>query len=393
MLGRVKGVRSTGIVEMSVPILYGIAYVALEQLFGLGDLRYLMYFFPIVLLGLAVRNSNIHLSTNRLVFIMLFVIYAAAFGNFHDVDFYRNVILISACLFCFVPKIEVRPGIIDAIFVSIVIVFIVKAFYYGISNFGIDILTSSSLEGVYDGDEGLLGVIFSAHYYMKGSVLGTVASVALTVLGGKRISVGAISLGFVVFHVLRSWQNFESYRGRFGLMLVAVSIINLTSLFLTQIVVQVFDLLNIDLEIERFFAGRFYLSQEVGWELNNKTAWQLLFGSGAGACDSFVSFLTRGDIDRTHNDWLKLYYDYGTIGSISFTIFFAGLFAKSVKTSALGIVVAVIMMTDNVLIYAYFQIVVALGFAYCGFQDEAIRNRSLRVHFSRIGKLLGYRSA
>lgn len=116
-----------------------------------------------------------------------------------------------------------------------------------------------------------------------------------------------------------------------------------------------------------------------------------LLGHGANASEPFVSWLTGG-IVHPHNDWLRLLYDYGYLGTMVFAwcVFMQVLHAlKSARKSAgttrvlfyagassfLSFIL--FMFTDNIILYAAFfgnlQFAI-LGVAYAAHADDMLKN-------------------
>lgn len=92
------------------------------------------------------------------------------------------------------------------------------------------------------------------------------------------------------------------------------------------------------------------------------------FGHGANASEPFVAVLTGG-ITHPHNDWLRLAFDYGYIGTALFALTFAAqalhLWWKARRASGSArtlfyagassfLVFALFMFSDNVILYAAF---------------------------------------
>ena len=123
--------------------------------------------------------------------------------------------------------------------------------------------------------------------------------------------------------------------------------------------------------------GRRYIWEMMKYEIKNKP----FFGHGANASEVFVKRLTR-DLAHPHNDWLRLLYDYGYVGTSVFTLclFLQVLNLLRRAKSATGenrilfnagatsfIIFALFMLSDNIILYAAFfgnlQFTI-LGFAY-----------------------------
>jgi O-antigen ligase len=147
-----------------------------------------------------------------------------------------------------------------------------------------------------------------------------------------------------------------------------------------------------------FYSGRGTI-QDVKWDnpdfatSGRKVIWELMqreikrqpwFGHGANASESFVSKIIPG-LSHPHNDWLRLQFDYGYIGTVLFglclliQLIHALLFARRstgntkllFQAGASSIVIFVlIMFTDNIILYVAFfgnlQFTI-LGLAYASY--------------------------
>jgi O-antigen ligase len=108
------------------------------------------------------------------------------------------------------------------------------------------------------------------------------------------------------------------------------------------------------------------------------------FGHGANASEPFVVLLTGG-LAHPHNDWLRLQYDYGYVGTAIFalTVFFQVLHLLKMGRRSSGerrvlffagatsfVVFCLFMFTDNIILYAAFfgnlQFTV-IGLAYASY--------------------------
>jgi hypothetical protein len=139
-------------------------------------------------------------------------------------------------------------------------------------------------------------------------------------------------------------------------------VINVASINLLALLDFAFGHLGLQITGEAFYAGRGLGTEALYASLRDKTFVQFLFGSGPGACDAAMISSSGGTM-LTHNDWLRIYYDYGIAGSFVFTACLASLYAFSRVTLVLGCAFAVLMSTDNVLIYLFVQFPIAYMFA------------------------------
>ncbi len=123
-----------------------------------------------------------------------------------------------------------------------------------------------------------------------------------------------------------------------------------------------------------------------------------IFGHGANASEMFILVLTGG-LAHPHNDWLRLLYDYGYVGTFIFALcilmqFFHTL-KRAKKTSgetknlffagaSSFLPFVLFMFTDNIILYAAFfgnlQFTI-LGLAYASLNKDTSKKRSIRVRW------------
>jgi O-antigen ligase len=129
------------------------------------------------------------------------------------------------------------------------------------------------------------------------------------------------------------------------------------------------------------------------------------FGYGANASEAFVSYLTGG-IKHPHNDWLRLQFDYGYVGTVVYGLCMlvqlchAWKEARSAQRGArilfyagasAFIPAAMFMYTDNIILYAAFfgnlQFTI-IGMAYASVRtarmDEARTKRKTHPIYTRV---------
>ena len=114
-----------------------------------------------------------------------------------------------------------------------------------------------------------------------------------------------------------------------------------------------------------FTAGRSRLWDLIREEIRVKPVW----GHGANASERFVLSVTWGTLTHPHNDWLRLLYDYGFIGTFIFAFCLVWqvihLLNRAKRTSGESRILlyagassflpfVLLMFTDNIILYAAF---------------------------------------
>ena len=124
-----------------------------------------------------------------------------------------------------------------------------------------------------------------------------------------------------------------------------------------------------------------------------------LFGHGANASELFVSVLTGG-LAHPHNDWLRLLFDYGYLGTLIFAFCLLWQFFHALKRAkntsgetrllfyagaSSFLTFILFMFTDNIILYAAFfgnlQFTI-LGLAYASLEKEkSVQRPAIRIRW------------
>lgn len=104
--------------------------------------------------------------------------------------------------------------------------------------------------------------------------------------------------------------------------------------------------------------GRFDFARVLWEAINEGSLGDLLFGFGPGAADATV--VAAGFVENPHNDWLKVFFDYGIAGFVAMQVAFFCLFSNSAFRRLIYIYTAILMITDNTLIYMFHQVIIFL---------------------------------
>jgi len=141
-------------------------------------------------------------------------------------------------------------------------------------------------------------------------------------------------------------------------------------------------------------SGRYNMWEYMNYGIEEKP-W---FGHGTGGGEDYIRNITMGDSGYPHNDWLLTLYDYGIVGTVIYaaSLLFAALhaFIKGQKTqgtirmlflsgAATFIPFALIMFTDNIMVYASFYgnlQFTLLGIAYASLStDPIVKTKKIKI--------------
>lgn len=276
-------------------------------------------------------------------------------------SFTVNFVIIALVLLSFAPVLSVSERQVRTLFYF--------TFFYSMTSF---LLTSqgsariflllasgtgTGLVEAYDSHEGLLAPIYALFFFAAGTIKLFLMAIVMTVLGGKRIGLLALVAGLLVLAICRRSRFFCTERRRFMALLAALAVINVTGLNIIAFAESAYEALEIRVHIEEVMLGRHQIGVELTRLIAEKPMGEWLLGSGPGAADIVAGTKVKGaNGELPHNDWLKIFYDYGLVGSVAVTVFLARMFSASPASAAMVIATAIIMITDNVLIYLFYQI-------------------------------------
>lgn len=351
-------------------VVYVVGYFGVcfnEHFNFLGTLIYLI---PVILATplLIQHTPRINEAASFLLFVYLsvslFVYMLRSDYNHHS---FNNYLFLTLIIICYVPTINVSFGKIQLIFYATVIYFVLNFFLANPG--GIRFLemfrsgTGSALGDSYSSNEGLLGPIYSIFFYGVGATGHFYLAALMTLWGGKRIGLLGLLIGLFLLFLFKKTSIFQKRFNRFFALLGILAVINIVGLNLILISEYLHQTLLIGPHIEEVMLGRHEISLSLANAVESRPTVEWIFGSGAGSADALAAQVANGDLP--HNDWLKIFYDYGLLGSCAAVLFMALIFSSTITAAAIVVAIAIAMVTDNVMIYLFYQIPVVFMIAYC----------------------------
>lgn len=354
-------------------VAFAIGYPGLYLDGPAAQLRYVIYLAPILLAAPLLYAATLDFNRSAAAGLAIFLAFTAAYYGQPAAElpgnFWVNAVIIPLCLLAYVPEAHVNRTQINRLFLVIAVC---SAISFALTSHGnvriFAILSSGTGTGLveaYGSHEGLVAPIFTLFFYAIGAKLWAAVAFAVSVVGGKRIGLAALAAGLVVLFLLRRSSLWRGYQSRFWLLLIAFTTINVVSVNLTAIAETSHRQFGLRIPIEEVMLGRHNLGREINHSLERKSTVELATGSGPGAAESLAGErLKNGAAYLPHNDWLKIFYDFGLLGSVLTVIGMALVFSFSPIAAAIGVASAITMMTDNVIIYLFYQFPIAMMLAY-----------------------------
>jgi hypothetical protein len=345
---------------------------------SLGSLRYLVYVVPPILVASLTLQRTPASNKAATVFFLTYLLLAPVgyLIGVKDTDFFfNNFIIMVLIIVSFVPTINVGIEQIRVVFLCSVAYFVLA---YSLTDHGgvrlFQILksgTGSGLEDGYDNHQGgLLGPIYAVFLYAVGAKIQFLLALIMSLLGGKRIGVIAIIVGLASIFLFRKAAALKKRRNRFIFLLATLGVINIAASNMVYISQYTYESLRMSVSIEEIMLGRYAIGSEMTRVIDSRSPVESLIGFGPGGGDALATRVSAGTVKEPHNDWLKILYDYGILGSIAITTFIALVFSTSATGSVIAIASGVLMMTDNVVMYLYYQFPIVLMVGYSALRES-----------------------
>jgi hypothetical protein len=335
-------------------LLFGLS-LALILLFwifaGGSELRYILFAVPLpvaVAWILSARGDPL-LSRRGLFAVGLFGTLAAASTMVNGTTPFtgRDLLVIGVylSLFCFILQSERwhaglgMAGLAAGLFLE------------GLLNGATPQLSLVDSTGVIESSLALPLGLFVLYYYRAGDVSKAVIASVLLFLAFKRITFLAVAVAIALdlfYTRILGRHSISRVMCIAVMMLVTLVALNLQTVFVGA--QEIFN--DGDLSANRLTLGRYDIGAILWEKWRVAGPLQVLFGSGVGATDAALAQAAQGSL--AHNDWLKILIDYGIIGIAGFWAILIAVFKNGRLSNLFLIYTAVLMMTDNPLIYIFY---------------------------------------
>ena len=352
-------------------ILYIVGYAGYSFEASVPFLRYIIYAIPAILVAPLLFQHTLRINGAASILLASYIL-MGFLGYFLNVEhlgsFFSSFIIINLVIISFVPIINVSAKQICIIFYGTLIY--LAAILFLTKNGGVrffELLSSGAGSGVGEGlsiSQGLLGPLYATFFCATGATSPFWLALVMTILGGKRVGLLALIIGLIFVFLFKKTALFKKKLNRIIALLATLAIISIVGLRLVPIAESLHQHLQIEPSIEEVMLGRYHWNLTLTNAIDKKPLIEWLFGSGANSADELT-----GD-DLPHNDWLMLFFDYGLVGLIAFIVFMALIFSSSTTGAAIAVVVAITMITDNVMIYLFYQLPVVFMISYAARRES-----------------------
>lgn len=315
-----------------------------------SDSKYAIYALPgLMMLTCAVLmrwRISVELLSFRAFLVYAFVAVVSTLVNSYSAFATRDLLIVAGYLLLFTVAVRAPVFVADACLVSLTFATGVVAVNRGFGD-GFDFLSSA---GILESPLAFpLGILF---LYFAGARQWGRAALAflLFFLAFKRIAIASAVLVLAIEFALALLGQ-----RRIGRLLAAVIVVtaSVVSLYLLEIFAFVAHLLNDEnLSANSISLGRSDLAAILAKGMHDSGLYHQLLGFGPGSADALLD-RTVGS-SNPHNDWLKIYFDYGLVGFVGFHVVLYLIHPNTALGNRLYIFLAIVMCTDNVLIYVFY---------------------------------------
>lgn len=310
--------------------------------------RYLIYVLPpaMILVATVASGGRPRLDRSSLGALVLFAVAAAfslATGGGLGENAVRDILIIGGYLALFSLSFSGSARFADILLLTLVAGMALEAARDGVQ-MQVQLLES---EGILESTLAFpLGALF-IYYVLTNRPFRAFVTFIFFFLAFKRIALAAALAALLVYAAIRIFRLVRWERTIVMAIMVACTIV---ALFTMDIFVYLAGHVR-DLNATAISLGRFGMARAIWEAVDPGSLPKLLFGHGIGQAHAVVTLAAGTD---PHNDWLKIFFEYGVFGLLAFYVILAKVFFRNPIFTCIAIYVAILMVTDNTLIYMDF---------------------------------------
>jgi len=190
-----------------------------------------------------------------------------------------------------------------------------------------------------------------------------ILSLLVSVLFFKRIVILAIVVTILIYLILFRLRIMESRKIRFALVFLSFVAGMVVAVNYDRIVGPISVKLGLSDNI--LTMGRTIWWSAIKSELYSSHTLELFFGHGIGSAADFMNKNFR--VEHPHSDYFRILFDIGVMGSVLLFTCLSAVLSRTMYGSLIALYLAVIMLTDNIIVYTGYLWVFA---AFVNVQNE-----------------------
>ena len=342
-----------------VPLLAGFLLSAQGGPFTLG--RHGIYALPALLAMLLVFRGRVQLDGRAFVATVLFgtaaLLATVTSGNWTFIST-RDALIIGSYFAMFAPFYGVDDRALRFLSLGLVGVFgLAVALNFGGVSVELNVLEST---GFFETPVAFPGAVLALYLTIRRRYGLAAILIIVTFLSFKRVAMVGLAYSAAVYVLLRLLGTGGplqrmSFLQHFALALMVAPLIA-TAIFLPEIVQYALDTLDARVSYaSTVLQGRLPIITYLREGMLASDTVTLLFGHGMGQADAGLYAITS--LSNPHNDFLKIFFDYGVVGGLMVLGAFWFAFARNAVGATVMIFGFTLMISDNVFIYFFYQFV------------------------------------
>ncbi len=269
----------------------------------------------------------------------------------------RDVLIVLGYLITFVPGFRVEGVHLRVLTVCFGVALVPTVLASGFG--GEQRLNLIDSEGLFESVVAFPLAALALFHMHRRNWLWFAVTVALGLMAFKRIAVGGLGIAISFYLAAEVAQRWLPRRPAIlGARLAALTIVvmlAIVGLSFDAATEAIVDRFRLSRGPNAATLGRYETSRRIQAITAGQALPQHLVGNGPGS--SKVLPNPYGENVNPHNDFLKLYFEYGVVGLAGFLAILFVIYGASTATISLLVLNACLMVTDNTLIYFFHQFV------------------------------------
>ncbi len=346
-----------------------IAYHALDR-------AKLIYFIPVIMIVLFLleniltnkKEEGMKYEPNMIFSLALYIILMLlGLGLNYDTlnykVFIRDILIILSPIIVFTMKMSFNEKHIKWLFVASAVSYFAWVGFDIELDFSFNFIRSNYNLSTEFHNGVILGCFFLFFIYRK-KFLWAIPAAILILMSGKRSIILGLLPAMATYYLFIKPLNIDKNKFLLALVLsLYFFVFYAIGLNLDTFAKWFLDLVGIDSRdsLDRFLMGREIFIIHLKEHIAQSEIFQYLFGYGPGQADLFIHDVVRPDwgsekrdVMNPHNDFLKMRFDYGLIGSLLLFSIFYSAYIRTKMGIQIFLYTIPIFLVDNSFIFIYY---------------------------------------
>lgn len=300
------------------------------------------------------------------------VVLVSSFNAYISYISIQEVLFILGALIVFIPKFTITANMITVLLLSNFSAMVGQYFLRGFGErFTLDL---SQSYGLLENSFGVTIAAIAIYYFARKKTWFLILALVLVVASFKRIAI----LGFLVaasyllfIWFLRRGRMSDDRVNRISVFVAVFALIPIwyVSFQFTNVVEYLYYDLGFFDDLVSSTGGRYVMMQHAENTIQYRGFWGWVFGSGPGSSTFWVKGLHLSGFPFLLNDWMRILFDSGFLGFLTWTYLTLRIFASNYAALSIFIYSSIIAITDAS--FMYFVFMVTFFFVGRALENEA----------------------